>query len=209
MKIHISLDTPDLEHALALINSTQPYIDAIHIGPLLLYKYGISIIDTFKTAHSDTSILIDTAIVNDGKKLVSLFNAHQPQWITVMAGAGNQTIHATTSSAHTTRIKVMMNLLDSASIGQSAMEAERLDVDALIFHQPYDPEDPLLFMDRWDMVKENTKLPIFIATTVTRENIQEIVSLNPHGIIIGSAAFDTKKPEVEAQFFYEKSNRSE
>lgn len=202
MKIHISFDIPNLERALHLAPLIAPFIDGIEIGSILLFQHGIPIINFFKNTCPDKPILADTKLLDRGKAAMSLFMSYQPDWVTVMAGAGNRTIHSTCSAAHEMRIKVMMNLLDSASVGQSAMEAANLGVDALVFHQSYDEEDPLLFMDKWDMVRENTKLPIFISTKVTRQNIHELVLFKPDSIVIAASVFDVKKPEEEARFFY-------
>lgn len=207
MKVHISFDTITLERALSIIPLIKPYADVIGIGSNLIYQYGMHILEQFKTISNDSNYLIDSKILDRGKNAVSVLKIVQPTWITVMAGASNRTIHATCSTAHNARIKVMMNLLDAASVGQSAMEAENLGIDALIFHQSYDEEDPLAFMDKWDMVRGNTKLPIFLSTNITRENIKELISYQPDGIILGQTIIDAKKPQLEAQFFYELCNQ--
>ena len=203
MKIHISFDALDLERIVSMGPLVAPFADGIEIGPLLLVQHGIAILDTFKKTFPNNAILADTRILDNGKTSMHVFITHKPNWITVMAGAQNETIHAVSSTAHEMRIKVMMNLLDAAAIGQSAMEAKNLGVDALVFHQVYTERDQITFLDKWDMVKENTKLPVFIATNITRTTIKEIIALQPDGIVINASVLDVKKPEVEAKFFYD------
>lgn len=202
MKLQISFDTPNLEHALSVAQAVQIHADIIEIGTIMLYQHGISVIQQFKQVCPDTDILIDTKIIDRGRTIVPVLATAQPNWITVMAGTSNQVIHATCTTAHANNINVMMDLLDSGSVGQSAMEAKNLGVDALLFHQSYEEEDSLVFMERWDMIKGNTELPIFVSAKIAQHNINEIVAFAPDGIVIGKSITDAENPAQEAEHFY-------
>jgi 3-keto-L-gulonate-6-phosphate decarboxylase len=53
------------------------------------------------------------------------------------------------------------------------------------------------------MLKGNTNLPIFISSKIGRENIDQMMALNPDGIVIGKAITEHADPLSEAQFFYD------
>lgn len=203
MKLQVSFDTTDLNTTLTIARTICTHTDIIEIGTVLLYKYGIDVITQFKNACPNTQILADSKIIDRGRTIVPILAKAQPNWITVMAGTSNQVIHATCTTAHDAGIKVMMDLLDSNSVGQSAMEAKNLGVDALMFHESYEEEDSLVFMDKWDMIKGNTELPVFVSAKINRENIHEILSFEPNGIIVGKSITNAENPQVEAQYFYE------
>jgi 3-keto-L-gulonate-6-phosphate decarboxylase len=103
-------------------------------------------------------------------------------------------------TAHDLGKKIMLDLVDANSIGQSAMEAKNLGVDCLLFHQAYDePETSIL--DKWDLIKGNSDLPIFIAAKIDRGTIEEYIQLRPDGIIIGRSITAAEDPVKEAEYF--------
>jgi 3-keto-L-gulonate-6-phosphate decarboxylase len=118
-----------------------------------------------------------------------------------MAGTSPHVIHATTTAAHNENVKVMLDLIDSNSIGQSALEAKNLGADALLFHQPYSETESLVFLDKWDMIKGNSRLPIFVSAKINRENVDKIVALNPDTIIVGLGITDATHSAQEAHYF--------
>src|SRR5687767_1509614 len=96
-----------------------------------------------------------------------------------MAGTSPHVIHAATTAAHNENMKVMLDLIDSDSVGQTALESKNLGADALLFHQPYSEKESLVFLDKWDLIKGNTQLPVFVSAKINRENIDKIVILRP------------------------------
>jgi 3-keto-L-gulonate-6-phosphate decarboxylase len=59
-----------------------------------------------------------------------------------------------------------------------------------------------VFLEKWDMVKGNTQLPIFVSARIMRDVLAPIMRLNPYGIIVGKAITDSADPAEEAKFFY-------
>jgi len=204
MKIQVSFDTPDLEKALSIASMIEPYTDIFEIGSILLLRHGINAIEQFRKIFPDKVILADTKIIDRGKLIASLFAESGANWITVMSGTGEEVLHSTCSTAHSNGMLVMLDLLDSKSLGQSALEAKNLGADALLFHQAHDNgnESGLSFLDAWDSVRGNTTLPIFISAKISRDNIETIRSLQPDGIIIGHSIIEAKNPVEEASFFF-------
>lgn len=202
MKLQISFDVTNLEEALDKAALVAPYCDILEVGTLLIYHYGIEALKKFKGTFPDKVILADTKIVDRGKQAVNLIGTTHTDWITVVAGTNKNVIHATCTAAKNIGIKVMLDLLDTQVLGQSAMEAKNLGVDALLFHEPREETGTPTFMEKWEMVKGNTDLPIFVSAKIDRTNIEEIITMQPDGIIIGSSILESEDPAGEAEFYH-------
>jgi len=203
MKLQISFDIPDLEKSLALAAEVEMYADTIEIGTLLLYSNGIKAITQFRERFSNKPLFVDTKIMERSKDTVTLCAQAGADWVTVMAGAGKQVIHTACTVAHEFGKKVMLDTTDASSLGQTALEAQSLGADAILFHQPLDEDERIQLVEYFDMVKGNTSLPIFIAAPVSRQNIGELLSVSATGIIIGNPITQSKNPREEAAYFSE------
>jgi 3-hexulose-6-phosphate synthase len=203
MKLQISFDMTNLDRALEIAGLVHEYADILEIGTLLIYANGIEAVKQFRETFPDKILLTDTKIVDRGKESIALFVKAETDWVTVMAGTNKNVIHASCSAAHERNKKVLLDMIDSKEIGQSALEAKNLGADALLVHQPYDEvEEPLEFLDKWEMVRGNTDLPIFISTRIGRDNIEAILNIKPDGIIVGHTITEAQDPREEAKFFY-------
>ena len=209
MKLQVAFDLTDLQHALKVAEQVHEYADIFEVGSLLIYKYGEHAIQTFKEKFPDKVILADAKIADRSKEAVALFAQAGTDWVTVMAGTNKHLIHGATQTAHELNKRVMLDLTNSSSPGQSALEAKSLGADALLL--------PLFFMsdaqptisEQWDMVKGNTELPIFIAASIDKEKIHEILSLKPAGIVIGSPIVQDENPKEAAAYYYGLAHRSD
>lgn len=201
MKLQVAFDTLDLEQSLDIAQQISEYVDILEVGTLLIYKYGSKAIEEFRKEFKQKKLLADSKIVDRGKNAATLFLNADVDWITVMAGTGRSVIHDVCATAHSFGKKAMLDLLDSPALGQSAMEAQSLGIDALLFHEPHDEKDPTTLLDKWDLVRGNSELPIHISAPMDRENIHEFLRLKPEVIVIGSAIVKAKDPAEEAKYF--------
>ena len=206
MKLQISFDSLDIEHNIAIARQIVEYCDSIEIGTVPLFKYGSAIVERFRQEFPKKVLFADTKIVDRGRDVASIFAQAGADWISVVAGTSREVIHGVTSRAHDLGKKVMLDLIDTNTPGQEALEAKSLGIDALLLHQPFDKGESLTFLEQWDMVRGNTQLPIYISAKINRESLPQILSLNPDGIIVGQAILESKDPVAEAQFFYKKCN---
>jgi 3-hexulose-6-phosphate synthase len=200
MKLQIAFDLTDLDKALALAEATQSSSDIMEVGSLLISKQGVLAVERFKNSFPHKIIFADAKILDRSKDAVTLFAQAGADWITVMAGANKNTIHTACTTAHELGKKIVLDLLDASSLGQSALEAKSLGVDALIIHKTPE-DDQVTFADRWEMVKGNTSLPIYILPWITRDTITDIRSLKPAGVIIGPAITQAQDPQQEAAYY--------
>lgn len=203
MQLQISFDLTDLDKAIEIAQQVHEYTDILEIGTLLIYAHGSSAVKRFAQTFPDKTILADTNIVDHGKESAQLFAQVERSWITVMAGTPKNVIHAACTAAHKGNIKVMLDLIDSREYGQSALEAKNLGADAILVHEAYDSEQSLVFLDKWELIRGNTDLPIFITARINRDNIQDIIRIKPDGIVLSKAIVEAEDPKTEAEFFYE------
>jgi 3-hexulose-6-phosphate synthase len=201
MKLQISFDLTDLQKAIDIALQVAPHADILEVGSLLLYKYGTQSIETFRKTFPNATILVDAKISDRAKEAVKTLVSAGADWITVMAGTTQNVIHSACTTAHELNKKIMLDLLDASSLGQSALEAKGLGVDALLFHTPHDEETSLMFLDKWDIVRGNTPLPIFISGKISRDIINRFIAIKPDGIIVGKSIIDAANPEEEVQFY--------
>lgn len=204
MKFQISFDALTLEENLEVAHKVAKFADMLEIGTLPLLKGGIRIVEEFRAAFPDHIIFTDTKIVDRGRDVATLFAQAGSDWISVMGGTNKEVIHGVCTKAHDLGKKVMLDILDASSPGQAALEAKSLGVDAIMFHQPFDKGESILFLEDWTMVRGNTDLPIFVSAKIGRETIDQIVALKPDGIVIGKAITQSEDPIAEAQFFHDK-----
>lgn len=201
MKLQIAFDILDLDKAIETAETIQDYADIFEIGTSLIYKYGTESITKFREKFPTKTILADAKIIDQSKDAVTLFAQAGADWITVLAGAKRNIIHAACAVAHEHGKKIMLDLVDASSPGQSALEAKSLGVDALLFHKPSQEETDAIFLEKWEMVKGNTQVPIFITSNISRENVAEVLSIGASGIVIGKAIVQTENPQEEAAYF--------
>lgn len=207
MKLQISFDLTDIEKAIELAKAVDQYADIFEIGMVLIYKYGINAVQQFREVFPYKKIIVDTKIVDRPKESVAIFSQLHIDMITVMAGASKDTIQSVSAYAQDAKIKTVLDLLDTNSIGQSAMDAKTFGVDGLVIHNTQNETDSILLVEKWEMVRGNTQLPIFIGGKLNREFLPIIHTLKPDGIIVGSAILKAADPQAEAAFFYEECQR--
>lgn len=204
MKFQISFDALTIEENLDLAHKVAQFADVLEIGTLPILKKGVKVVEEFRTAFPNHIIFADTKIVDRGRDAAGMFVQAGADWVSVMGGTSNEVIHGVCTKAHDLGKQVMLDILDVTSPGQAALEAKRLGVDAIMFHQRFDKGESISFLEEWTMVRGNTDLPVFVSTKIDRSTIDQIVALRPDGIIVGKAIAESADPIAEAQFFYNK-----
>jgi len=202
MKLQISFDMHDLERSIKIAQSVEPFVDILEVGTILIHKYGVKAVERFTETFPDKNILADTKIVDRGQDIVSIYGKTGIKWLTVMAGTNKNVIHRVCTEAQKYGIDVMLDIVDAEAPGQSALDAQSLGVDAILFHQAFDERESLVFLDNLEMVKGNTALPVFISAKIDRHNVHKIIEMKPYGIIVGKSVTDADDPIEEAKFYY-------
>lgn len=201
MKLQISFDMTDLNKAIQIALKVENFADIFEIGTPLIYKEGINAIKTFKDKFPDKKLFADTKLVDRVEDIIILLSNSGANYISVLAGTSNSIIQNSSRIAHSLKSQIALDLVDSYSMGQSAMDAKALDVDVIIFHRPYESDQFTKTLENWETTKGNTDLPIFIAGEINKKNIDKVIELKPQGIVIGHAITKEKDPEKEAAYF--------
>lgn len=191
-----------LEDALAIAKDVEPYCDQFEVGSLMLYACGVNAISSFRTTFPSKIIVADAKIIDRGAESVELIARAGADWVTIMGGTSRDVIQTAARAAQQHKAKLMIDLIDTTAYGQVAMEAQALGAHAIVLHKPHDESDTTTFLDQWDLVKGNSKLPLLISASINRNTIQHIIALKPDGIIISGAITLSENPAKEAEYFY-------
>jgi len=203
MQMQISYDFTNLSQAIEIAKKTAPFADIIEIGSLLIISEGVKAIKEFKSTFPDKPILADAKIVDRVTEIIPVLSQSEAKYITVLYGTSNKVIQKASSIAHSLNSKIVLDLIDPETMGQGALEAESLNVDHLLFHYPHEVGETFSHLENWEIVRGNTKLPIFISGRVNKKNIEEIVKLKPQGVVVGEAITKAEDPEAQAMSFRE------
>lgn len=203
MKLLIAFNLLDIERALSVARSVKEFADFFVIGPLLIYKYGVAAVERFKEAVPDIPLIVEAQLLERPQETVKLFSDAGASWITVMAGTDATIITTAGSTARQENSNILLDLADAISVGQSARDAKRFGASALSMHRSSSGDSRTTFLDQWEMVKGNTELPVFISANISRDNVGEILGLEPAGIIIGTSIIRAEDPIEEAKYFAE------
>jgi len=205
MKLQIAFDLLDLDKCLDIAKTVEKYADSFKIRSSLLLKYGIHVIEQFKSTFPDKELFVETQIVSHEYDIVPMCIDAGADWVSVMAGTSKRIIHSASALANKKSKSVVLDLLDANSIGQTAMDANKLGVDVLLYHNIYDEIEKTHFaMEQWDSLRGNANLPIYITSNIDRENIDFIIDLKPDVIEIGKTITQTSNPAEEAEFYFNK-----
>lgn len=195
MKLQLAFDMADIEQAVIIARQVADEVDRLEIGSLLLAVYGRSAITRFREEFPQKILLADTKIVDRGRDASMIAFQAGADWVTVLAGTSKSVIHAVTSIARELGKRTMLDLIDASSPGQSALEAETLGVDALLFHRPmHEAGDDGNIFEQWDMVRGNTTLPVFVALPQNMQQAPQYLALKPSGAVIGKVITDNPQP---------------
>ncbi|MGB8468338.1 MAG: orotidine 5'-phosphate decarboxylase / HUMPS family protein [Candidatus Babeliales bacterium] len=207
MKLYLTFDNPlELDDAVAMATKLQEYVHGFVISSVLLYHYGMRAIEKFKKVMPDTLIIADTKIIEHGSSIARMGIDAGADWVTVMGGTRKAVINTVCQAAQEASKKTMLDLTDSYAKGQTALEAQSMGAHFLYLfmpHQENEKNEPVKFTDMWEMIKGNTKLPIFIGGKINRASLEKIHTLQPAGIIVGKAITEHADPLQETLFFLE------
>ncbi len=201
MKLQVSYNCSNLAQALTIAEQTADYADILGVGSLLLFKEGIRAVKTFKATFPNKDIAVEARITEKADIAIKMMASEGARYITVLAGSYSTTITKAVAAAQESDTKIVLDLLDAQSLGQSALDAKTLGIHSLILYRHNHTSEFTELDAEWHSVRENTQLPIFIAGKIDETNIQHIIALKPHGIIIGTHIMKADNPAKAAQYF--------
>ncbi len=201
MKLQIKYNVLDIAHALDIAKKTAEFADILEIGSLLIFQHGVQAVTNFKEKFPEKEIYVDTKIANKAEKTVKIFSQAGATYISVLAGTYHSVTREAVRSAKEENTQIVLDLIDAISPGELASHAQMLGVSTLLFHRAQTPNGTIETESNWDIVRDNTKLPIFVKGKINRETINDIMLLKPTGVVIGSAITESNDPAQEAHYF--------
>lgn len=202
MKLFISFNHINLSDAISCAQKIEETSDAFSIGPVLLLNHGIRAVETFRKRFPQKDILCDCRISDHENDLIKIIETSNCQWITVSAATHPHIIKSACSHARSHGIKVALDLIGNIESGQQALDAQELGVNALLFHLIGQNGSQENINERWELIRDNTELPVFITTGISKQNIHEVLRLKPDAIFVGGAVTESADPTTEAAYFY-------
>ena len=204
MKLQISFELTNIDEAIAIAKDVADFADIVEVGSLLLLSQGVKAVEAFRTEFPDKILLADVKLCDRATDMINLCVDAGANFVTVLAGTDNRTILRASDTAHKRGAKISLDLVDAYSMGQSARDAKSLGADMVLFHRSHDGDDVTKLTEEWQVTRGNTQVPVFISGNITREKIEQVVTLGPDGVVVGSAIVSADKPAQEAAFFKER-----
>jgi 3-hexulose-6-phosphate synthase len=201
MKLQISYNFTDLNQALDVARKTVNHADILEVGSLLIYKEGINAIKQFKINFPQKPIFADVKISENVQSAIGLLAQAGANIISILAGIPYNTIKKAADEAKKLGLSLALDVIDTPDASQISLDAKQLGIDIILVHQPSVETDPVEFASQIQSIQANTKIPLFITGRIDRDNIQQIISLKPQGIAIGSAIIKADNPYQEALYF--------
>ncbi|MFH1452766.1 MAG: orotidine 5'-phosphate decarboxylase / HUMPS family protein [Armatimonadota bacterium] len=204
MNLQIAFDCTNLEGALEIAEKIKNYCDIMEVGTPLIKSEGIKTVAEFKKRFPDKIIVADIKIVDAGKIEANLALSAGADIITMMSCVSDQTKEAVYNEVKEKGKKIMVDLLGSPDTLEAALRfSENGDIDYLCFHKSTDAYGVATSLDEYTRIKKVVNLPIIVAGRINKDNIDIILKLKPHTVIIGGAVTRSDNPLEDAKYFYE------
>jgi 3-hexulose-6-phosphate synthase len=203
MKIQISFDSCSEEEILEHAKTLEPYYTHLYLGTVPLYRYGITLIRALKKEVPDKKIMLKLQLADHVKEHAQFFSPLGIHSVSVIPGITRTMLHAAAVAAHNQHIKVILEMFDISYINQSISDAETVGIDAVLFHHVQDKENQQTLQEQVDFVRENINIPVYLETSVTLENLPEVINTRPDGIVLKEEIVLHKNAEIILQHIQE------
>lgn len=207
MKLQIAFDFIDLEQSLKTAGDTAAYADWLEVGTSLIKSAGITAVRQFKERFPKNRIVADMKILDAGERESRLACENGADIVVVEACASATTVRDAVRTAHDLGREVMYDLLGIRDVPGAAKRGQDLGADYLCFHQSTDEEGVGAFLEEFQGVAQAASLPVVVAGRIHEGNIDQVMSVGPETLIIGSAITQAQSPAIAAKRFAEMIHR--
>ncbi len=198
MKLKISYNILELNKALDVAAQTADCADILGVGSLILLQNGVKAVAAFKEKFPTKEIFAEASIIEKGDLSVKILAQAGANYISILSGSSIATLKKSTEAGREYGAKIMLNLVDSISLEQSANDAKTIGAHGIIFRLTPTIRDTIGIDVAWQSVRGNTSLPIFVTGNIIKETIHHIIALKPDTIMIGQAITHAAAPSQEA-----------
>lgn len=201
MMLQISYNVLTLENSLKCAMQTAEYATILGVGSLVLLENGVKAISRFKEQFPSKEIFAEANIIEQGDLSIKILAQAGASYVSVLAGSSIASLKKAIEAGKGYGTKIMINLMDAASLEQSAADAKTIGAHGIIFHLTPTIKETIGIEAAWQSVRGNTTLPIFVTGSINREIINQLVPHKPEAIMIGKAITQSENPIAEAQHF--------
>ncbi len=218
MQLQVTLDTPNLEHCVEVLEQVHEFVDIVEVGNPLLIDAGLSLVENLRHEFPQIGICADAKIVNSGHYIASHCFEHGASMVTVMGIASDQTIEGAVAAANLAGGCIMADLTGVVDIPTRVRELEDVGVAFICGHTGYEDlaqaSNP--FSDarpgiaqairsvfgysyplrELDLIRANIRgnAKAAIVGRIDEENVDEVVDHEPDLVIVGRAIMGAIAP---------------
>ena len=190
MRLQVALDGT-LADSLTVLEAVQPYVELAEIGTPLILREGVRAIKTIRQAYPDLLLVADFKIMDAGEIEAAIAFEAGADIVTVLGVTQEATLASVITTAQHYESEVMVDLMQVPSA--QARSFLEFGCDYLCVHTSTD-------MRRLSPVEDLKMLrygiphaPLAVAGGIKLETIDQLATLNPSIIIVGSAI--TRAPD--------------
>jgi 3-hexulose-6-phosphate synthase len=197
MKLLIKYNFSEISEALRVAKQTAEFADILIVGSLLIFKNGVSAVQDFVSEFPGKEICADAKISDKGDEAAAMFVRYGAKHISVLDGTYHSTIRSAASAAQAGGAQVILDLINSNSLGQSVHDAKFLGVDSVLFHLENVPDGKISLGDDLRQACANSDLPVFIKGQINEELLESLLPIKPNGIVVGDTVTKSSDPVKE------------
>ncbi|MDF2645106.1 MAG: bifunctional hexulose-6-phosphate synthase/ribonuclease regulator [Paenibacillus sp.] len=207
MNIQLALDRLTIEQAIRVAAPIASYIDWMEVGTSLIKEFGMESVKALKHAYPDHIIVADVKTFDNAIYEFEMCYAAGADMATVMGVAPLVTIEACMNFAERRGKKVMIDLLHTTETQVKQLTAYS---DAIFcLHVSKDQQEIHGSSQEGSgglvpsSLLEGKGYMLAFAGGITVDSLPNLMSFQPHAIVIGSAITKAENPILAAKAFYE------
>lgn len=212
MELQVALDCKDVSKALEVLEQIYPYIDIAELGTPLMYNEGTRAVREIKKRYPTLKVLADMKLLDGGYDISKIAYEEGADIVTVAGVTNDSVVAGVVKAAKEFGGQCFLDLISVDDIEKRAKEAEELGVDCVGVHTSHDliegeNQAPMKELLRIKSVLTKTKTSI--SGGIKASFIDEIVSLEPDVIIVGSGIMEVEDQRAAAEKIYRAIHKEE
>ena len=204
MQLQVTLDTPNLEHCVEVLEQVHEFVDIVEVGNPPLIDAGLSLVENLRHEFPQIGICADAKIVNSGHYIASHCFEHGATMVTVMGIASDQTIEGAVAAATLAGGCIMADLTGVVDIPTRVRELEDIGVEYICGHTGYEDLAQAIRtvfgysypLRELDLIRANIRgnAKAAIVGRIDEDNVDEVVDHGPDLVIVGRAIMGAIAP---------------
>jgi 3-hexulose-6-phosphate synthase len=200
MRLQLALDVATLDEALVLSGAAAEYVDILELGSTLIKNEGTAAISAIKASHPGKSVLADMKTAEAGGLEAGLAFAAGADLVTVLDGAGDDTIREAVAVARSHGKGVVADMITARDLVARAREVVRMGAEFCEIHAGLDGEAPHAWSIRAVIeAGRQSEVPFSVAGGVDLESIGDVARSGAVVAVLGAAVAGAPDPRAAAR----------